>query len=113
MACEGTNFSINLNYHYYILQKHKSNNKIVSLNKITNGNVNVICYDLKDAVPPCLMSISQNYYNTLSPLHIPMEEHDNITDENNQIKIIEFYRSVSIGTQDTTYDYDDEFWDSI
>ena len=34
-------------------------------------------------------------------------------DENNQIESIEFYISVSIGTQEYTYDYNDEFWDSI
>ena len=33
-----------------------------------------------------------------------MEEHDNILDENNKIESIEFERSVSIGTQYTTYD---------
>ena len=75
-----------------------------------NGNVNVICYDYKDVIPPCLRSISQNDYNTLSPLHFPMKEHDNIMDENNQIESIESNISVSIGTQDTTYDYNDEFW---
>ena len=48
-----------------------------------NGNVNVICYDLKDFLTLCLGSISQNDYNNFSPLHIPMKEHDNITDENN------------------------------
>ena len=42
-----------------------------------------------------------------------MKEYDNIMDENNQIESIEFDISVSIGTQDTTYDYNDEFWDSI
>ena len=39
--------------------------------------------------------------------------HDNIMDEKNQIESIEFERSVSIGTQDITYDYIDGFWDSI
>ena len=34
-------------------------------------------------------------------------------DENNLIEVIELERYVSIGTQDTTYDYNDEFWDSI
>ena len=45
---------------------------------IINGNVNVICYDLKDIFLPSLRYISQNYYNKLSPLNIPMAEHDNI-----------------------------------
>ena len=34
-------------------------------------------------------------------------------DENNRRERIEFEISVSIGTQDTTYDYSNEFWDSI
>ena len=42
-----------------------------------------------------------------------MKEHDNITDENNLRERIESDISVSIGTQDTTYDYNDEFWDLI
>ena len=49
----------------------------------------------------------------LPPLHVPMKEHDSITDEPNQRESIESYISVSIGTQDTTYDYNDEFLDSI
>ena len=42
-----------------------------------------------------------------------MKEHDIIMGENNRIKVIEFDKYVSIGTQDTTYEYNDEFWDSI
>ena len=42
-----------------------------------------------------------------------MKEHGIITDEKNQIKGVEFDISVLIGTQDTTYDYNDDFWDSI
>ena len=42
-----------------------------------------------------------------------MKEHDNIMDEDNLRESTEFERSVSIGTQDTTYDYNDEFWYSI
>ena len=46
IVCEGTYlFLVNINYHYYALQKNKSINTIVSLRKIINGNVNVICYD--------------------------------------------------------------------
>ena len=52
---------------------NKSNNMSVSLRTIINGNVNVICYYLKYAVPPFLRSISQDYYSTLSPLQVPME----------------------------------------
>ena len=33
--------------------------------------------------------------------------------ENSQREIIEFDISVSIGTQDNTYYYNNEFWDSI
>ena len=88
-------------------------NIIFSLGTIIIGNVNVICYDSKDVVPLCLRSISYNYYITFSPLHIPMKEHDIIMDEKNQIEGIEFDRYFSIRTQDTTYDYNDKFWDSI
>ena len=42
-----------------------------------------------------------------------MKEHDNITDEKDRIESIEFDGSVSIGKQDTTYNYYDEVWDSI
>ena len=42
-----------------------------------------------------------------------MKEHDNIMYEKNNIESIESERSVLIGTQDTTYDYNDECWDSI
>ena len=58
-------------------KKIKSINTMFSLSKITNRNVNVICYYLKDFLPPCLQSISQNYYNTLLPLHLPMKYHNN------------------------------------
>ena len=78
-----------------------------------NGNINVICYDWNYAFTQCLRFILQNDYNTLPPLHTPMKEHDIIMDKNNRIEGIEFERSVFIGTQDTTYDYNDEFWDSI
>ena len=59
----------------------------------------LICYDLKDVVTPFLRSISHNDYNSLSPLQIPMIEHDNMGDENNRREGIEFDRSVSIGMQ--------------
>ena len=42
-----------------------------------------------------------------------MEEHDNIMGQNNQGEIIELDRSFSIGTQDITYYYNNEFWYSI
>ena len=94
------------------LKKSKSNNTIISLRKTSNGNVHVICYYSKDIVPPYLCSISQNYYNTLSRLHIPTVEHDIRMDEK-QREIIELERSFSIRTQDTIYYYNEEFWDLI
>ena len=46
VICEGTYiFLININYHYYILQRTKTINRIISLRKLINGNVNIICYD--------------------------------------------------------------------
>ena len=89
MVCEGTYFFlININSHYYVLQKNKPNNTIISLKTIINGNVKVKCYELKDDVKSCLPSISQKYYITISPLLVPMEEHDNIMDKKNQREII-------------------------
>ena len=83
MVCEGTYlFPINVNSHYYFLQRTKSVNTIFSLSKIINVSVNVICYDSKNVIPPCLSSISHNDYNNFSPLHIPTKEHDNIMDKN-------------------------------
>ena len=102
-------FPININSYYYVLQK-KTNKIIVSLRTIVNGNVNIICYDSKDVVPPCLSYISHNNYNNLSPLHNSTEENDRLMDKKNQIESIEFERSFSIGTKDYTYYYNDEFW---
>ena len=82
-ACEGTYFfQISNNSRYYVLQKNKSMNTVFSLRKIINGNVNDICHDLYDVVPQILRYISKNDYNNLSPLHIPMKEHNIIMDEN-------------------------------
>ena len=81
---EGTYFFININCHYYYFQKNKSNNTIVSLRTIINGNVNVICYDSNVVVPSYLRCILQKCFSTFSPLYVPTEEHDNIMDENNQ-----------------------------
>ena len=106
-------FPVNINSHYCGLQKNKFNNTIVSLRTVINVDVNVVCYDSNDFVPPYLISIPHNDYNYFSPLHIPVKEHDNITDENNRIERIKFERSVLIGTQDTTYDYNNEFWYAI
>ena len=59
-----------------------------------NVNVNVICYDLNGVVTSSLRSISQKDYNSLKPLHSPMEEHDNIKDKNIRRESIELERSV-------------------
>ena len=103
MVCEGNYFSININSHYYVLHL-KTNNKILSLGTIINGNAKVIFNYSNDIVPSYLRSISQKDFSTLSPLHVPMKEHDNIMDKNNHIKSIGFTISVLIGTQETTYD---------
>ena len=59
MVCEGTYFfPININSHYYVLQKPKPINTIVSYRTITNGNINIICYDSKNVVTMCLRYIS-------------------------------------------------------
>ena len=84
IVCEGTYFfPININSCCYVLQRTKSINTIFSLRKIISNNINVICYDSNYVVPSCVRSISQKYYSTFSPLHIPMKEHDNIMDKNN------------------------------
>ena len=72
MVCEGTNFfTININYHYYVLQRTKSTVTIVSLRKIIHVNVNAIWYDSKCVLPPFLRSISQNDYNNFHPYIFP------------------------------------------
>ena len=79
MVCELSYFfPININSSYDSLQRTKYMNTIVSLRLIINGNVNALCYYSKDVFPTCLMYISQNDYNILSPLHITMKEHDNL-----------------------------------
>ena len=87
MVCEGNFFSISI----LIIMLYKKINpiiKFVSIGKIFNGNFNVIFHDSKDVVPYSLRSISQKYFSTLSLLHVPMEEHDNIMYKNNRIKIV-------------------------
>ena len=42
-----------------------------------------------------------------------MKEHDNIIEGNNQRESTELYISVLIGTQDITYNYNDEFWNNM
>ena len=73
-------FPININSYYYVLQKLNSLTNKFSKEKII-GNVKLIYHGLKDVLPQCLRCIPQNYYNSLSPIHIPMKEHDNIMDE--------------------------------
>ena len=59
MVCEGKYFfPININSQCYVLQRTKSINTIISLRKIINGNVNIICNELKDFLPPYLKYIS-------------------------------------------------------
>ena len=104
MVCKGTySFLVYINSHYYKFSKNKSNNTILSLMKISNGNVNIICYDLKYVVLYSLKSSSQNYFSTLSPPHVPMEEQYSIMDKNNRQEIIEFEKSTSIVNQEITY----------
>ena len=58
MVCEGTYyFPININSHYYVSPKNKSNNTILHLRIIINGNVNVKFYDYNDVVPSYLITI--------------------------------------------------------
>ena len=65
IVCEGTYFfPVNVNSHYYVLQKTKSINTMFSLRNTINGNVDVMCYDSNNVFPPCLSSLSQNDYNT-------------------------------------------------
>ena len=46
MVCERNYlFTINMNSHYYVLQRTKFIITILSLRKTTNGNANVMCYD--------------------------------------------------------------------
>ena len=91
MVCEVNYFfPIYINSHYYALQRTKSIKTIISIRTIINGNGDVICYGLKDVLPPCLRSISQYDNNTLSPLNITMIENDNKADENDLRESIEF-----------------------
>ena len=105
------NLVLSNQYQFLIIMFYnkKTNNTMFSIRTIINGNVNIIFYYSKDVDPPCLWYILNNDYNTMSPLHVPMKDHDNIMDENNWRETIEFEISVSIWTQDTTYDYNDEF----
>ena len=70
-------------------------------------------YYSNGVVPSYLRKIPQSDWISLTPLHVPTEEHDKILDENNWIETIGFEISVSIGTNDCTYNYNYEFWDLI
>ena len=99
MVCEGMDyFPIHINSYYYVSPK-KSNNTIVSLRKIINGKVSVNFYDPNDVIPSSLKTASYNCFSSLTPLHVPIEEHYHIMDESNRIEIIKFEISVSILTQ--------------
>ena len=67
-----------------------SNNTIVSLRTIIKGNVNGIFNDSEYIVLSSLKLVSKNCLNSLTPLHVPIEEHDNIMNENNRKESIEF-----------------------
>ena len=74
MVCEGTYFfqSIPIPIIIIVFSKTKSISTIVSLRKIINVNINIICYGSKDFVTSFLRSISKKYFSTLSTLHITM-----------------------------------------
>ena len=74
-------------------------NITVSLGTIINDNVNIICYYSEDVVPLSLRPISRKDFSSLPPLHVPMEEHDNIMDENKQRESIEYEISLLLVTQ--------------
>ena len=63
---------------FYVFQDQGINNTTLSLRTITNEEVHVKIYNSNDIVPCSLQTISQNYFNSLSPLDVPTDEHDNI-----------------------------------
>ena len=73
MVYKGNNyFSTNINYNYYVSPKYKSNNTIVPLREIINENVNVKCYYSNDFLPYSLITISQKYFSSITPLNAPI-----------------------------------------
>ena len=63
MVCEGAYyFPIDINSHYYVVQKIQQYN--LSLGTIININVNIICYDSKYVVPTCLW-----YFHRIITIH--------------------------------------------
>ena len=84
MLFEGTYYiPITINSHYDYSPKHISNKTIVSLSTIIKCDVKVKCYDSNRVVPSSLRIISQDYFSSLTPLNVPIEEHNNIMDEIN------------------------------
>ena len=51
---------------------------IVSLRKIININVKVKCYGYNDVVTLSVRKFSNDYFSSLTPLSLPMKEHNNI-----------------------------------
>ena len=78
------------------LQIMKKSAPFFSFSTFINGKVCVKYYDTNDYTKYSLQRNPQNYFTSLSSLHIPTEEHDNITDKNNRREGIEFERLVSI-----------------
>ena len=82
MLCEGNHyFPFDFNPCYYVSPENKSNNTIVSLRKMINIDVNVKCYDYNDVVTSFLRTISHNDFISLIPLHVPVEENENLMDK--------------------------------
>ena len=74
MLCEGTYyFPININSHYCVSPKNKSNNTLAYLREVINGNINVKFYYYNDIFTSSLRTISWNDFSSLTPLHLPIE----------------------------------------
>ena len=82
----------------------------MSLRTVINGKVCVECYNLNDIVPCYLQTVWKNDFSSLSYLHIPKEESDNIMDMKNRRKGIGFRWLVLIETSGCTYEYIYELW---
>ena len=76
-------FQINKNSRYCLSPKSKYNNTLLSLRSIINYSANMIYHDSRDVVPYSLISIYHNDFSSLTTLHVPIEQHDKITDGNN------------------------------
>ena len=66
-----------------MLQDQGINNIVFFLRTITNEEVDVKFYDSNGIVLCSLQIFSQNYFNSLSPLDVTTDEHDNIMYTNN------------------------------